>query len=253
MRISIIGLGNLGQAIHKGLKQIKLQPKIRDSDTIFLCVKPKDAHNVLKNIHTELTPEKNLISCVLGLTTKEISQHTQANIIRAMPNIAVQHQKGLICTSGNIKPVQHILKPLGKIIEMDESLIQSATALNASGIAYNIHYLQTLINMGERFGFDPETAREIVTYTMQGALFSDPEDIAKVATPDGCTQKGFRAMEGYDYLVRQGLAAVALFTRPPHFPSESVLKNGRKVSYNPLLFPAIDKKQCDRSTDADIN
>ncbi len=131
MKLGIIGYGNLGKALVRGLvcggisqetiivnaKSERTRSAVREefgqidvteskkelvekADAIFLVVEPKNAPDVLDEIGEYELTGKVLISFMAGITLHELKQMmgdgTECDIIRVMPNIAIAEGKGIL-------------------------------------------------------------------------------------------------------------------------------------------------------------
>lgn len=239
-KIAIIGGGNLGMAMAEGLvkskfsktsevivtkrnlatlKSIKEQgisitddnaAAVKKSDVVILAVKPFQVTEVLNGIKKELTGNKLLISVVTGVTMNEIESIIKKNmtLFRAMPNTAIAIQESMTCisyqqaASSDIKYVNELFKALGKVVTIEEKLMEASTILGACGTAYAMRYMRASIQGGIEIGFDAVTASLITAQTVKGAADlllqkgTHPEqEIDKVTTPKGCTIAGLNEME----------------------------------------------------------
>ena len=239
-RIAIIGGGNLGTAIAEGLLKSKfskpadiiitkrntstlklLKEKgveisddnsaaVKKSEVIILAVKPFQVDEVLNGIKKELSIDKILISVVTGVLIGEIEGIVKKNIsyFRAMPNTAIAIQESMTCIcskdadNSTTKYVNELFSTLGKVVTIDEKLMEAATILAACGTAYAMRYIRANIQGGIEIGFDVATASLIAAQTVKGAAElllkkgTHPEhEIDKVTTPKGCTIAGLNEME----------------------------------------------------------
>ncbi|MDH5597551.1 MAG: pyrroline-5-carboxylate reductase, partial [Cyclobacteriaceae bacterium] len=105
---------------------------------------------------------------------------------------------------------------IGKTLRIEEELMQAATVLGASGIAFFLRYIRAATQGGIQMGFHPADAQLIAMQTAIGAaslVFEKnrhPEmEIDKVTTPRGCTIEGLNEMEhqGLSSAVIKGLMA----------------------------------------------
>lgn len=206
--IAIIGAGNLGIAIAKGIAGAKLaKPKnmyltrrhlakmeplksqkfiltsdnkeaVENSEYIFLCVQPKQLPAVLEEINSVLDPEKHvLISTITGVEIRTIEQHlgSEIPIIRAMPNTATAIQESMTCmcgknvSNGQIQDVKTLFEALGETLIIDEDLMKAATVLAASGIAFFLRYIRAATQGGIQLGFHADEAQKIAMQTARGA------------------------------------------------------------------------------------
>ena len=129
-------------------------------------------------------------------------------LFRAMPNTAIAIQESMTCLSSayaseeQIKLVRDLFCTVGKVVLIEEKLMDAATVLGACGTAYAMRYVRANIQGGIEIGFDAATASLIAAQTVKGAAElllqkgSHPEqEIDKVTTPKGCTIAGLNEME----------------------------------------------------------
>lgn len=253
-RIAIIGGGNLGTAIAEGLLKSKfskssdiivtkrntatLKPlekkgitissdnaeAVKKSEVIILAIKPFQVTEVLNGIKKELTNSKLLISVVTGVLISEMNEVTKKSlpVFRAMPNTAIAIQESMTCicsenaADDDVKYVNELFSKLGKVVTINEKLMEAATILGACGTAYAMRYIRANIQGGIEIGFDAATASLISAQTVKGAAElllqkgSHPEqEIDKVTTPKGCTIAGLNEMEhrGFSSSLIRGVVA----------------------------------------------
>ncbi len=206
-KIAIIGVGNMGSAIVKGLlksgfvpasdisvsdrKEANLQElkamgvngftnnldAAKNADVIIVAVKPYHIEGVVKEIKPFLSPEKIFISIVAGVGIDALSEMAGADIpiFRVMPNTAIALQESLTCISanGNTEPhrkyVVNLFDKLGKTVEIAEELMAAATVLSSCGIAYALRYIRAAMQGGIEIGFGAEMAQFITAQTVKGA------------------------------------------------------------------------------------
>ncbi|MEK6481135.1 pyrroline-5-carboxylate reductase [Catalinimonas sp. 4WD22] len=240
-RIAILGGGNLGQSIALGLVSTgeyakgdvivtrrkihgveELQQKgievltdnvkaVTQSELIFLCVQPKQLHNLLDEIKSVLSAKQHvLISTITGVAIEEIEARVGDNfpIIRAMPNTAIAIRESMTCmatrkaSDGHMENVQSIFNVMGRTLVIEEELMAAATVLGASGIAFALRFIRAAAQGGIEMGFDADEAQAIAMQTCRGAASlliesgRHPEsEIDRVTTPRGCTIAGLNEME----------------------------------------------------------
>lgn len=253
-KIAIIGGGNLGSSIADGLiKSNFVEPSeltitkrnvysldrfaklgvsvtadnaaaARESDLIILAVKPFQVKDVLEGIASELDAGKTLVSVVTGVYIADIAEilRIRLPIFRAMPNTAVAIQQSMTCISHtgalpqDVDYVYGLFDRLGKVVVIDESLMNASTVLGACGTAFAMRYIRANIQGGIEIGFDAYTASLIAAQTVKGAADlllqkgTHPEqEIDKVTTPKGCTIAGLNEMEhqGFSSSLIKGISA----------------------------------------------
>lgn len=206
-KIAIIGIGNMGTAIVKGLvksnsispidihayvrKQATLdkmellgittfqsnEEAVRNADVVIVAVKPYHIEGVLNEIKSVLTEDKILISIVAGVGLDVLGEMVgkEMPIFRVMPNTAIAIQESLTCISvnGNTEECKdyifELFNALGKTVEIDEDLMAAATVLASCGIAYALRYIRAAMQGGIEIGFSAETAQFITAQTVKGA------------------------------------------------------------------------------------
>ena len=255
-RIAIIGGGDLGTAIAEGLinsgfslpehilitkrnvKTLKaLEEKgvlvsdnneeaVRFGGLIILAVKPFQVDEILKKLSASFDPAKHtLVSVITGISIDHIlkSVGKKLSVIRAMPNTAIAIQQSMTClasshevTKEQVTYLEDLFNQLGKVVWIDEKLMDAATVLGACGTAYAMRYIRANIQGGIEIGFDAATATLIAAQTVKGAADlllkkgTHPEqEIDKVTTPKGCTIAGLNEMEhqGFSSSLIKGLVA----------------------------------------------
>jgi pyrroline-5-carboxylate reductase len=240
-KIAIIGGGNLGSAIAEGLissrfskpqhiiitkrnistlrsleeRGVMISNKnadaLRYAKWIILAVKPFQVKDILLQLKDVLNPlQHQVISVMTGVWIKDIQEviGTDFTIFRAMPNTAIAIQQSITCicsynaNNEQTQFVEDLFNQLGKVVFIEEKLMDAATVLGACGTAYAMRYIRANIQGGIEIGFDAKTASLIAAQTVKGAAelllikHSHPEqEIDKVTTPKGCTIAGLNEME----------------------------------------------------------
>jgi pyrroline-5-carboxylate reductase len=240
-KIAIIGGGNLGTAIAEGLIQSGFvspgsiivtkrnvttlehlekrgilvsdnnEEALRFADLVVLAVKPFQVNDVLTRLKGALNDKKHIIvSVITGVTIDDILAITgrKMPIVRAMPNTAIAIQESMTCISyrdvdkESLNYIMELFSQLGRVVAIEEKLMEAATVLGACGTAYAMRYIRANIQGGIEIGFDAATANLIAAQTVKGAADlllrkgTHPEqEIDKVTTPKGCTIAGLNEME----------------------------------------------------------
>jgi len=242
MKIAIIGVGNLGYSIALGIlseDNVKFdslylskrnintlnsfeniqnviitsnnKDAVKNSNVIILAVQPNHLEGVLENIKTEINSKKHtVISVITGRTIAQIEEVLPKGtaVIRSMPNTAISVSQSMTCLSANekgkknIESAKTIFNALGKTMCIEEELMQAATVICASGIAFWMRLIRATTQGAIQLGFDAKEAQELSMQTCLGAASllvkteSHPEqEIDRVTTPRGCTISGLNEME----------------------------------------------------------
>lgn len=205
MKIGIIGAGNLGTAIAKGIiaegnferlivskrntstvtylsgDKVEVtnnnQYLIENADILILTLKPYNIVPFLMQHKDLLNPSRHsIVSAATGITIGEITDVVgNMDIHRVMPNTAATIGESItaLCSNGMLiereKEVEGVFMAVGETVQIEEELMESATILGACGVAYVLRFMRAMIQGGIEVGFDAPTATKIVAQTMKGA------------------------------------------------------------------------------------
>jgi pyrroline-5-carboxylate reductase len=203
-KIGIIGAGNIGCAIAKGLVNFKkMNPSdiylsrkkigllseykkygftisdnltlVSECDLILLAVLPGQAKEVLLELKPMLK-KKNiiLVSVVSAVTLQELEEWTDGvTVVRIMPNTAVEYGASMTCIAGEnddaVAQVQELFDPMGQTMVIKDQLMPAATILAACGIAFFLRVIRAVSQGGIQIGFHAEEAGKIAAQTARGA------------------------------------------------------------------------------------
>lgn len=184
---------------------------VKYSDIIILAVQPAQLKGVLEDIKEEINPGRHtVISVVTGRKISEIEAvlGSDVSVIRCMPNTAIAVGQSMTCIAANgngqknVEYAKTIFNALGKTLCIEEGLMQAATVICASGIAFWMRLIRATTQGAVQLGFHSEEAQQLSMQTCLGAASllidsgSHPEqEIDKVTTPSGCTIEGLNEME----------------------------------------------------------
>ncbi len=206
-KIAVIGGGNLGTAIVRGLLKSKLfglkdiiitEKKehrlkfleksgykvitdnieaVNKSDLVLVCVKPQHMPAVIEEIKEPIQKGKILLYTVTGVNLASIEKMAgKIPVFRIMPNTAVEICESMTCVSHKNasaeieKSIMKILNKLGKAVVIDEELMPAATVLGACGIAFALRFMRAETQGGIEIGFGSEMSQFITAQTIKGAI-----------------------------------------------------------------------------------
>lgn len=189
----------------------------KNSDVIFITVKPGDVADVLKDIAPELSPDKLIISVAAGVTTDAIGSALRSNglahlfpVIRAMPNTPATVREGVTAIFGDanasaadMKLAAAVFESVGSVITVkEEDLMNAVTGLSGSGPAYVFLFMEALSEAGEKLGIGREAAKTLAIQTTLGAArlaLDSGESLGglrkKVSSPGGTTIEGLKKLD----------------------------------------------------------
>jgi len=207
-KITIIGSGNIGLSLAKGLvdkaycraeditltrRNLKLLSEeaakgfrvsddnkvaIHDAHVIVLAVLPQQLKKVLEEIAPAVSPEKQIVvSVISGVTCADVRDKLGNNIqvIRAMPNTAIAIGQSMTCIASDNAPdeqleqVTRMFETVGSVVTINEDLMTSATALCACGIAFFLRAIRAASQGGVEIGFHAHDALKMAVQTAKGA------------------------------------------------------------------------------------
>ncbi len=175
------------------------------ADLVVLAVKP----NVLDEVAPDLVQAGTPVLSILAGTTLETLHEALPGIdlVRVMPNLGAQLRQAVLCVVyakrlGETERgrVAELLGLLGDVIELEEDLIDAATAIMGCSPGYLALMAEVLVEAGVREGLTEEQALRMVARSMSatGGLLElhDPGALKRaVASPGGMTEAGLNALE----------------------------------------------------------
>lgn len=266
-KVSVIGGGNLGTAIVKGLifsgdfknqdiiitekkehriKQLKSLgyqvitnniEAVEASEMVLVSVKPQHMSAVLEEIKPALKVNKILMYTVTGMLLSTIEKAVgKIPIFRIMPNTAVEICESMTCVSycnantEQEKKIIDILDKLGKTVVIDEELMPAATVLGACGIAFALRFMRAATQGGIEIGFGSEMSQLITAQTIKGAteLILENGEHPESEIDKVTTPQGI-TISGLNEMEHQGFS--------------SALIKGLLASYNKLINMKANKNQ----------
>ncbi|MGH7326646.1 MAG: pyrroline-5-carboxylate reductase [Candidatus Rokuibacteriota bacterium] len=208
-KVGFVGSGNMGEALIRGLVAanvvpaeaiwasdvrierlkeldrqygIQLAPSnvelVRQADVVILAVKPQIITPVLREIAPAMTKRKLMISLAAGVSTARIRALVgkDVRLIRVMPNTPALVLEGVtaIAKADGLEPddldvAGEIFSAVGRVVVLDEDLLDAVTGLSGSGPAYVALVIESLADGGVKMGLDRLTAMTLATQTVLGA------------------------------------------------------------------------------------
>lgn len=208
MKVTVIGAGNMGGAIARGLAKgtivgeaditvadpseqtlQKLQQEhtlitvshdnrsaIAEADIVIVAVKPWLMKTVLAEL--PLQPQQVLVSVAAGICFEQLVEYTalpSLTMFRIVPNTAMSQLQSMTliaeyqATSEHKRLLLEIFNEMGMAMLIPESQIAATTALTSCGIAYVLKYIQAAMQAGVEMGIYPKDAQRMVAQSVMGA------------------------------------------------------------------------------------
>ncbi|PZX17466.1 pyrroline-5-carboxylate reductase [Breznakibacter xylanolyticus] len=207
LKIAIIGGGNLGSAIAKGLitadrvspSNITItrrnlsaishlsefgvefesnNPKaVAGAQLVMLAVKPYLIDEVAQEISPYVAPGTIVVSLAAGITSARVAAHFNQvlPVFCVMPNTAIAIGESMTFVSSFQATKEHealvmdLFNQMGTALLIPEAQMAAATVLASCGIAYAMRYIRASMEGGVQMGFTAALSQQIVTQTVKGA------------------------------------------------------------------------------------
>ena len=145
----------------------------------------------------------------MSTTTIRAALGKDARLIRVMPNTPALVLEGVTAVAkaeglepGDLDTAGEIFSAVGRVVVLDEELMDAVTGLSGSGPAYVAVVIESLADGGVKMGLDRVTAMTLATQTVLGAARlmietgMHPGTLKDmVSSPGGTTIAGIAALE----------------------------------------------------------
>ena len=207
-KIGIIGIGNMGSAILKGLLHVYGKNDIIFTDVnrekceeitketgvayagsnaecanqakyIILAVKPQYFDPVLKNIRNVVTEANVIISIAPGITIGQLKEKLgiEKRVVRAMPNTPALLGEGMtgVCydaeafDDGEKDTIRDIFTSFGEMCIVEERLMSAVVCASGSSPAYVYMFIEALADSAVKYGLPRDTAYRMAAQTVLGS------------------------------------------------------------------------------------
>jgi pyrroline-5-carboxylate reductase len=181
------------------------------ADLVVLAVKPQAIAQAAATLADALAPETLVVSIAAGVPLRALEAllPRSRRIVRAMPNtpaLVLAGATGLAASSAvdgaDLEAATALFEAVGRVVRVDEPLLDAVTGLSGSGPAYVMRIIEALTEGGVKAGLDREIALLLATEVVYGSaklLVETGEDPARlremVTSPNGTTVAGLRALE----------------------------------------------------------
>ena len=255
MKYGFIGCGNMGGAIAKALSKSttdialsdrsgkgralaeQLGVTYSDNDTIaatcdriFLAVKPYFMKDMLAKLRNTLAQRKPLlITMAGGVEIRQIEEYAGCRlpVIRIMPNTPTAIGKGVtqyccndLVEEADLQDWLNDMRFCGMMDDLEERLIDAASAISGSGPAYMYVFLEALADGAVTCGIPRVKAYEYAAMTMIGsaemylATKEHPGALKDaVCSPMGSSICGLRALEEHSFRAAAMDCVIATYER----------------------------------------
>lgn len=187
---------------------------VKNADVILVAVKPAYVTEVLVEVASELNASALVISVAAGITTTTMQSQLPATVavIRSMPNTPAIVGRavtgvapGSRANADQIKTATELFETVGKVILLEESMIDALGTVSGSGPAYVFYLVEEFTKAAEALGFNPADAALMVGETFLGASEllaasqKSPAELRRqVTSPNGTTMQAIARMQQTD-------------------------------------------------------
>jgi len=237
-RIAIIGGGHIGGACAFGLRdaaEVTVTARstatlakydgtgitaisdnaaaVKDADVVMFCVKTAQMEEAVASVREHLSGK-----LIVSMAAQVSAEHMQeligdgVELAYVIPNTAAALGESMTfiapvsASDASVSLLESLFSNVGKTAVIPLSMLPAGIALASCGIGYALKYICASVDGGMRLGFSREEAEKIVTQTVlgaalvQGASSDSPEqEVKKVATPGGLTERGVKAMDDHGF------------------------------------------------------
>jgi len=203
-KIGIIGGGNMGAALIKGLvgdytvcvtekdqrrasflrrrfgiATLPLKTLAQKSQILILAVKPQNLDEVLQELSPWAGSEHLIVSIAAGMMTSFIERRLEGKtrVVRTMPNLPLQIGQGItaVCKGRyarktDLDEVCRLFNHVGCAVIVSEKDMDAVTAISGSGPAYVFLFAEYLFKTARALGLNDHLSRQLIQRTLSGSL-----------------------------------------------------------------------------------
>ena len=203
-KIAILGSGNMAKALSLGLKgktsvtiinpidEVNAKDfcdvngftfgkltDISSNDVIILAFKPQNLTEAKEMYSGNFTNNQTVISILAGISIEMLEEFTGEGIsvIRTMPNLALQVSRsatgyalGTYANETDAQICEEIFSQLGIVTKVEETDLDTVTALSGSGPAYIYLLAECMTEAAVKLGMDRASAEKLCKQTFIGTV-----------------------------------------------------------------------------------
>lgn len=168
---------------------------------LLLAVKPQTLVEVAREVRALLPPARRVVYSILAGTPSARVRGLlgeQTAVVRLMPNTPIAVRRGTTAVAvgdgareGDEALAFEVFGALGRVVRIDEPLMDAFTAVAGSGPAYLFYLAEAMARAAREVGFDSDTAEWAVRWTLSGAAaLLDATDQPPATLRAAVTSKG---------------------------------------------------------------
>jgi pyrroline-5-carboxylate reductase len=240
-KLGFLGAGNMAGALIKGLLHAGMPPSnvlasdvkadrlahlraehgirttqnnhelLSELDVLVLSVKPQVIDKVLTEVGRDVKPSQLVVSVAAGVPIEALEGRLPegSRVVRAMPNTPATVQAGATAIAAGVHAreddlavAREIFEAVGRVVVLDEGLLDAVTGLSGSGPAYVMLIIEALADGGVKVGLHRDTALLLAAQTVFGSaklLLETGEHPGRlkdmVTSPGGTAIAGLHTLE----------------------------------------------------------
>ncbi|MBC5808442.1 MAG: pyrroline-5-carboxylate reductase [Candidatus Eremiobacter antarcticus] len=208
MRIAVIGCGQIGEALIRGMLAAQFtsreeviassRTESRSNDLkqslgikattdnhlaldgaaiVVITLKPSMVGPILSSVGTKIAKDALVISVAAGVSTSDIEACVgRISVVRAMPNLPVIIRQGITClargrhaSSEQLQLASDLFSSVGRVMVVQEQHMDAVTGLSGSGPAFVFMVIESMAEGGVNVGLPRAVALELAAQTTAGA------------------------------------------------------------------------------------
>lgn len=249
-RLAVIGCGNMGSAVVRGLLGVKWttpgqvvasHPKkeraaaiakalgvecltsnlkaASSAEVVLLGVKPQIMPEVLAELRGAVSSRTLVLSMAAGVKTRTIEEALPGvPVVRSMPNLAATVGLGATAISpgahaskAHVALARQVFEAVGTVEEVPEKLMDAVTGLSGTGPMYVFHLVEAMADAGVKVGLSRDVASRLAIQTLIGsAHLARDSHLHAAALKDQVTSPGGTAIAALHVLRREGFQAIVM-------------------------------------------
>ena len=181
------------------------------ADILFICVKPLQVGDVLKEIQGTIKPGSLIVSIAGCVSLVHLEEWTLSRVhcVRVIPSVTSEQKSGVSLvswghnlTAQDKEKVLNLFGAISRVVEVTEENLETCTNLTSCGPALIAAMMKEYVDAAVRTGaITPSLAEFLVKETMVGtsALLENgylgfDDVIGRVATSGGSTEEGIKVL-----------------------------------------------------------
>jgi pyrroline-5-carboxylate reductase len=151
---------------------------LSEVDVVVLSVKPQVIDKVLTEVGGDVRASQLVVSVAAGVPIEALEARLPAGsrVVRAMPNTPATVQAGATAIAAGVhakeddlRVARELFEAVGRVVVLDEVLLDAVTGLSGSGPAYVMLIIEALADGGVKVGLHRDTALLLAAQTVFGS------------------------------------------------------------------------------------